>query len=93
MAQIDNSRPAAQPEKTPETPGSPSATTTIDGKYLPPPPPAFGGKIATIGTILKQNGYSTSWFGKEHNTPAFQYSMAGPFDRGPLPPEAALERW
>src|SRR5262245_58800788 len=27
------------------TPGSPSATTTIDGRYLPNPPPAFGGQI------------------------------------------------
>src|SRR5215471_4369727 len=27
------------------TPGSPSATTTIDGKYLPPSPPTFGGVI------------------------------------------------
>ena len=25
--------------------GSPDATTTIDGKQLPPPPPKFGGKI------------------------------------------------
>src|SRR5262245_41249289 len=25
--------------------GSPSATTTIDGRYLPPPPPKFGGEI------------------------------------------------
>ena len=25
------------------TPGSPSATTTIDGNYIPNPPPAFGG--------------------------------------------------
>jgi arylsulfatase len=24
---------------------------------------------ATIGTILKDNGYRTSWFGKNHNTP------------------------
>jgi len=23
----------------------------------------------TIGTILKENGYATSWFGKDHNTP------------------------
>lgn len=38
---------------------------------------------ATIGTILKQNGYATSWFGKNHNTPAFQYSSAGPFDQWP----------
>jgi hypothetical protein len=27
------------------TPGSPSATTTIDGAQLPPAPPKFGGKI------------------------------------------------
>ena len=184
MAQI-NSKDATVPA------GSPGATTTIDGKYLPPPPPKFGGVInpsaveskpfwpprvvppkgapnvllimtddmgygvsstfggviptpamdrvakaglrytqfhstalcspsraalitgrnhhsvgsgqigelstgfpgydsvigpdnATIGEILKQNGYSTSWFGKEHNTPAFQYSMAGPFDQWPV---------
>ena len=172
------------------TPGSPSATTTIDGKYLPPPPAPFGGTInldaqdskpywppavvppkgapnvllimtddqgfgvpstfggviptpsldriakdglrytqfhstslcspsraaiitgrnhhsvgfgviaemstgypgydsvigpesATIGTILKQNGYATSWFGKDHNTPGDQVSSAGPFDQWP----------
>jgi len=173
------------------TPGSPGATTTIDGKYLPPPPPKFGGDInlqasqskpywparvvppkgapnvllimtddqgygvsgtfggvvptpsmdriaqmglrytqfhstalcsptraalitgrnhhsvgfgiiseqstgypgydsiigpesATIGTILKQNGYATSWFGKNHNTPSYQYGVAGPFDQWPI---------
>ena len=172
------------------TPGSPSATTTIDGKYLPNPPPPFGGTInmdaqeskpywppsvvppkgapnvllimtddqgygvsgtfggviptpsmdriakaglrytqvhstalcspsraalitgrnhhsvgfgviaemstgypgydsvigpesATVGTILKQNGYATSWFGKNHNTPSYQISTAGPFDQWP----------
>ncbi|TAV14822.1 arylsulfatase [Rhizobium ruizarguesonis] len=172
------------------TPGSPSATTTIDGRYLPNPPEAFGGEInlsakdskpywppqivppkgapnillimtddagygvsgtfggviptpaldriaqsglrytqfnstalcsptraalitgrnhhssgfgviseqatgypgydsvlgvenATIGNILKQNGYATSWFGKNHNTPSFQYSSSGPFDQWP----------
>ena len=172
------------------TPGSPSATTTIDGKQLPPPPPGFKGKIernaaqstpywpprvvppkgapnvllimtddsgfgvpstfggviptpaldrvakmglrytnfnstalcsptraalitgrnhhsvgfgviseqatgfpgydsfitrdkATIGRILKDNGYRTSWFGKDHNTPAFEASQAGPFDQWP----------
>ncbi len=27
------------------TPGSPSATTVIDGRVLPPPAPAFGGEI------------------------------------------------
>src|SRR4029077_20399982 len=31
--------------QTTGTPGSPSATTTIDGKQLPPPEPKFGGVI------------------------------------------------
>jgi arylsulfatase A-like enzyme len=177
-------------QQTTGVPGTPSATTTIDGKYLPPPSPPFGGTInlgaeqskpywpskvvppkgapnvllimtddqgygvsgtfggviptpsmdriarmglrytqfhstalcsptraalitgrnhhsvgfgiiseqstgypgydsvigpenATIGTILKQNGYATSWFGKNHNTPSYQYSKAGPFDQWP----------
>jgi arylsulfatase len=172
-------------------PGSPSATTTIDGKYLPPPPPKFGGEInlnayqskpwwpprvvppkgapnvllimtddvgfgapstfggviptpaldriakmglrytnfhstalcsptraalitgrnhhsvgfgvvsemstgypgynsiieknsATIGRVLRDNGYGTSWFGKNHNVPAFVASQAGPFDHWPV---------
>ncbi|MBB3772712.1 arylsulfatase [Angulomicrobium tetraedrale] len=38
---------------------------------------------ATIGRILQDNGYATSWFGKNHNTPAFQASQAGPFDQWP----------
>src|SRR5690242_1588408 len=185
-----SSLPAAAQQIT-GTPGSPSATTTIDGRYLPPPPPKFGGEIslqadqskpywparvvppkgapnvllimtddqgygvsgtfggviptpnmdriaqmglrytqfhstalcsptraalitgrnhhsvgfgiiseqstghpgydsvigpesATIGTILKQNGYATSWFGKNHNTPSYQYSTAGPYDQWPI---------
>jgi arylsulfatase len=178
-------------QQTTGVPGSPDATTTIDGKYLPPPPPKFGGEInleaskskpywpaqvvppkgapnvllimtddqgygvsstfggviptpavdriarmglrytqfhstalcsptraalitgrnhhsvgfgtiaeqstgypgydsvigpenATIGTILQTNGYATSWFGKNHNTPSYQYSAAGPFDQWPI---------
>ena len=39
---------------------------------------------ATIGRILKDNGYRTSWFGKDHNTPAFEASQAGPFDQWPI---------
>jgi len=38
---------------------------------------------ATIGKILKDNGYWTSWFGKDHNTPEFQASQSGPFDQWP----------
>jgi arylsulfatase A-like enzyme len=177
-------------EKVTGVPGSPSATTSLDGKQLPPPPPKFGGVIkdsatdstpwwparvvppkgapnillimtddmgygvsstfggviptpamdriakaglrytqfhstalcsptraalitgrnhhsvgfgvigelstgypgydsviskdkATIGTILRDNGFATSWYGKNHNTPTFQYSLAGPFDQWP----------
>jgi arylsulfatase A-like enzyme len=181
----------AMAQQTTGVPGSPSATTTIDGRYIPPPPPPFAGKAnlsaadsqpgwpptvvppkgapnilliitddqgygvsgtfggviptpsmdrlakaglrytqfcstalcsptraalitgrnhhsvgngvigemstgypgydsvipkdkATIGTILRDNGYSTSWFGKNHNTPGYQYSsQAGPFDQWP----------
>src|SRR5881392_1365363 len=43
----------------------------------------IGPEHATIGEILKENGYATSWFGKEHNTPTFQYSLAGPYDQWP----------
>src|SRR5215475_5286498 len=182
---------SAGAQQTTGTPGSPSATTTIDGKYLPNPPPKFGGTIGldaaqskpywppnvvppqgapnvllimtddagygvsgtfggviptpaldrianmglrytqfhstalcsptraalitgrnhhsvgfgvisemstgfpgydsvitasegTIGRILKDNGYATSWFGKDHNVPAFQASQAGPFDHWPI---------
>ena len=38
---------------------------------------------ATIGRILLDNGYATAWFGKDHNTPAFAASQAGPFDQWP----------
>ncbi|MGE5201521.1 MAG: arylsulfatase [Acidobacteriota bacterium] len=178
-------------QQTTGTPGSPSATTTIDGRYLPPPPQPFQGEInlnaaqskpawparvvppkgapnilliltddvgfgapstfggviptpaldriaanglrytnfhttslcsptraalitgrnhhsagfgvvseqstgfpgynsiipkdsATVGRMLLENGYRTSWFGKEHNTPTYQASQAGPFDQWPI---------
>ena len=35
----------------------------------------------TIGEVLRQNGYATAWIGKNHNTPAWETSAAGPFDR------------
>ena len=37
-------------------PGSPSATTTIDGKQLPPPDPKFG------GVIKEKASESTPWW-------------------------------
>jgi arylsulfatase len=39
---------------------------------------------ATIGRVLLDNGYATAWFGKDHNTPAFAASQAGPFDQWPI---------
>ena len=38
---------------------------------------------ATVGEILKDNGYATAWIGKNHNTPSYQLSAAGPFDQWP----------
>ncbi len=39
---------------------------------------------ATIGRVLRDNGFATSWFGKAHNTPTFTASQVGPFDRWPI---------
>jgi arylsulfatase A-like enzyme len=33
---------------------------------------------------MKDNGYRTSWFGKDHNTPTYQASQDGPFDQWPI---------
>ena len=43
----------------------------------------IGKDNATIGRILLENGYRTAWFGKDHNTPTYQASQAGPFDQWP----------
>ena len=43
----------------------------------------IGKDKATIGRILLDNGYATSWFGKNHNTPVFTDSQIGPFDQWP----------
>ena len=49
--------------------------------------PGYKGLIpkstATIAEVLQENGYSTAWFGKNHNVPDNQTSMVGPFDRWP----------
>jgi arylsulfatase len=41
-------------------------------------------ECGTIAQILKGHGYATSWFGKNHNTPFYQTSVAGPFDQWPV---------
>jgi arylsulfatase A-like enzyme len=43
----------------------------------------IGKDSATLGRILLENGYRTSWFGKDHNTPTWTASQAGPFDQWP----------
>ena len=35
----------------------------------------------TVAEVLRQNGYATAWLGKNHNTPPWETSEIGPFDR------------
>jgi len=39
--------------------------------------------VGTFAEVLRQNGYGTSWYGKNHNVPDWQSSQAGPFDLWP----------
>ncbi len=39
--------------------------------------------ITTLAEILRQNGYSTAAFGKYHETPPWEVSVSGPYDRWP----------
>jgi arylsulfatase A-like enzyme len=43
----------------------------------------MGKDTATVAEILKQHGWNTAWFGKNHNVPDWQSSQAGPFDLWP----------
>ncbi len=43
----------------------------------------IGKEVGTIAEVLRQHGYATAWFGKNHNTPDWETSQAGPFDRWP----------
>jgi arylsulfatase A-like enzyme len=38
---------------------------------------------ATVGEIMRQNGYITAWVGKNHNTPIYETSPMGPFNHWP----------
>ncbi len=42
-----------------------------------------GKDMASIGEMLKLNGYNTAWFGKNHNVSDWESTQAGPFDRWP----------
>ncbi|RKE67579.1 arylsulfatase [Pseudorhodoplanes sinuspersici] len=52
--------------------------------------PGYNGEIprdtVAIGEILRQNGYDTSWYGKDHNVPQWEGSQAGPFHNWPTGP-------
>ena len=47
---------SALAQQTTGVPGTPGATTTIDGKQLPPPDPKFG------GVIKEKASESTAWW-------------------------------
>lgn len=54
---------------------------------MPSPYPGYTSKLprsaATVARILRDNGYNTAMFGKDHNVPADARSPAGPFDQWP----------
>ncbi|WP_317929734.1 arylsulfatase [Halioxenophilus sp. WMMB6] len=54
---------------------------------LTSPYPGYTGHIpasaATVARILRDNGYNTAMFGKDHNVPAGERSPSGPFDQWP----------
>lgn len=39
--------------------------------------------VATIGEIMRNWGYVTSYFGKSHEVPPYEYNVSGPFDHWP----------
>ena len=43
----------------------------------------IGPDNATIGRVLSDNGFATSWFGKNHNTPDFNTAFQDPSSNGP----------
>ena len=46
---------------------------------------------AAIGEILRENGYATAWFGKDHNVPLWAGSQAGPFTDWPTGPTKGFD--
>ncbi|WP_370877453.1 arylsulfatase [Kaistia geumhonensis] len=43
----------------------------------------IGHDTVSVAAVLRANGYNTSWYGKNHNTPPFTESQVGPFDQWP----------
>lgn len=67
--------------RNPHVTGIGSVMNSVDAR------PGYNGfhakDTATIAEILRQNGYSTAIFGKWHQTPDWEVSQSGPFDRWP----------
>ena len=53
--------------------------TGFPGQHRHPPARAS----RPLAEILRQNGYSTAAFGKYHETPPWEVSVSGPYDRWP----------
>jgi arylsulfatase A-like enzyme len=60
-----------------------TGTVTEIGTGFPGYDTLMGRDTATVAEILKQKGWNTAWFGKNHNVPDWQSSQAGPFDLWP----------
>ncbi|OQC28595.1 MAG: Arylsulfatase [Deltaproteobacteria bacterium ADurb.Bin072] len=43
----------------------------------------MGKDTATVAEVLRQKGFNTAWFGKNHNVPDWHNSLGGPFDLWP----------
>lgn len=41
-------------------------------------------ETAHVAKVLKENGYSTAWLGKNHNVPVWEATPAGPFTNWPV---------
>lgn len=67
--------------RNPHATGIGSVMNGADGR---PGYSGYHGKdTATIAEVLRQNGYNTAAFGKWHQTPDWEVSQSGPFDRWP----------
>ena len=66
-AAIFAAAPSAHAQKINGTPGSPESTITVDGNYLPAPPPAFGG---VINMDVKNSKSCSGSCGREKNAKA-----------------------
>ncbi|WP_454711878.1 arylsulfatase [Cupriavidus nantongensis] len=66
---------------------NPHATGIGAVANVPDERPGYSGfhtkDTATIAEVLRQNGYNTAAFGKWHQTPDWELSASGPFDRWP----------